>query len=330
MSGYFRHLAVLARQAPSRRDCVSPFGLTRPPASQAPASQPVPPASEAGTAPAAMAAPLPDASSAQPASPAADVTIQTTVPAAAQPSAPRSPKLQRSRPAPPAALTSEQLSSLGETLAGDLSKLDATPQARDSAALSRSPADPVSDPLATPSPAVTQTARPTVHTDPVPPRARQFVADASSAQADTDVTRVRIPASPRSAALVAAMQPPQSASRLPQVEAEAAPSQTRRAARQLPLEDKGRAQAAPFADSLLRWGAAAPPVGALAADLAAELPAPRSKPDVEVSIGTLNLSTEPARDTPAPARPAPRPQQGSGKGIWSGGRAFTRSYLRRG
>lgn len=60
------------------------------------------------------------------------------------------------------------------------------------------------------------------------------------------------------------------------------------------------------------------------------LTAPASRPDVEVSIGTVNLSLDPEPIAPVPPAPPPtpaaRPRAG---GIWTDGRSFTRSYLRR-
>lgn len=56
---------------------------------------------------------------------------------------------------------------------------------------------------------------------------------------------------------------------------------------------------------------------------------PRSRPDVRVTIGAIDLTTEPPPAEPQ-HRPAPRSKRPPARsGIWSGGRSLARSYVRR-
>jgi hypothetical protein len=75
-----------------------------------------------------------------------------------------------------------------------------------------------------------------------------------------------------------------------------------------------------------------PAKGAEQSPAAEVLSGPRSRPEVKVSIGSIQLSTEAPQEAP---RPQARQQQAkrpgpAASGIWSGGRSFARSYLRRG
>ncbi len=77
---------------------------------------------------------------------------------------------------------------------------------------------------------------------------------------------------------------------------------------------------------------ATPPTAIVQEDrLAPTLPGPKARPDIEVTIGAVNLSLdpEPAPAQAAPPQAPPAPAKPRAGGIWTDGRRFARSYLRR-
>lgn len=328
MSGYFQRIAALARQGAPRRSAGSPFGPARPPGSHAQPTADVPSEVVVTSAP---TVPASQPNEVQPSlRPEAESRRAEPRPVPTQ-QPPATPGGEQTHEQAPAPSMQDAPRSLGETVAADLAEMGLSPAGERLADAAQPAAQEVDTrSVVEPQPTVRPELAPR-RSQPAPVPTNQGVlhgpaaARRTSAGADEpprtlsetvagDPAMMRPPAAGERTAGAA----PETGKITPQPE----PQRLTFPSGQLPGPDQPapRPELARSAPAALEKEQAAAPV----------LPGPRARPDVEVSIGTVNLSTESPREAPAPesqARPA-RPSL-TQSGIWSGGRVFTRSYLRR-
>lgn len=339
MSRYFQRIATLDRQGAPGRNTVSPFWSAKPPIApaaqsargashevgvvSAPTAQPSTGASPEAVVTSAPTAPTEASTEAQPSPRAEAVSRMTEAESVAtDPSAPRSSGARPDKLAQ-TPIGREEPRSIGETISSDLSRMGFSLEG-DEAAVATALPSPTDDRLpstaASPPPTPQRTLTASSTEPSTPPR--KAVPEAPLARSHLDPV-----ASPRMSSSSPAVPPttlwPQAVPEMSDVDLAPEPNRQPIPSEQIPLV-RG-----PMSNAQLR--ARAPTAPGDEHTVVPTPPGPRARPDVKVSIGTVNLSTETAREAPPPApQPPPARTALSTSGIWSGGRAFTRSYVRRG
>ena len=322
MSGYFRRIAKLARPGTPGHSLMSPFGPPKPPVSQSvqPPTETVSdvaltPSPEVATPGPGIAPSLlqPEAASRRKNPESGAVTASTRQ--ATDVATPTQPPVSGDQKAP---------RSIGEMIASDVSRMGLSSRGLDemgrAAQLPRSgepqPSSPVLMPKMTAAPTFAPDLRKSL------PQSRQPAPDAPVVQSRPNAAADGHPPSDP---------PPMAPAPLRAGTAAPVSDADRQSTPQRVLirAEQSAAVSESWPDTRLHRPASATPPDEPA--VAAALSGPRGRPDVEVSIGAINLSTEPPLESPKPA-PKVRPMRAahSATGIWSGGRAFARSYLRRG
>lgn len=317
MSGYFQRMASLARRAPPpRRQAASPFGPARPPAPSAPPPPAGPqealPPLEAGSPADVPPRPAPDA----------HVSVPSPQPQRAEDARPERPQEEYGSARGPASPSAP----LGERIAVDLSSVTArepptgreTGDATTPAAPFNHGAPPVVHPRARP---------PAISSKPVrPERPAQSSAEPESPTPETPAVSERVgiqtTLEPRLPERIVVQESAPLLPEVPKVQWRSEPGRSSEMPDPGPPATLSPERAVPAASS-----AGDEPPAAL------PRPGPRARPDIEVSIGSVNLSVEPppgpAQDRPPPG-PRPKAPPPTAGGIWSGARVLSRNYLRRG
>lgn len=335
MSGYFRRIAKLARPVTPGHNRPSPFGPPKPPV-----SQPVRPPTEA--APDVALTPSPEV-----AAPASGIAPSSLTPETASRQTSRHPQAESgvvtastrqatdvaSPTQPPVSSDQNEPRSIGDVFASDLSRMALASRGSDeldvAAQLPQSREPEPSSPVVTRNVGPARTRAPDPFKSSPEPRQPQPDAPDAPDGPDAPVAQARPNSAARdhpvsiSSLVAPASQHNEATAPVDDAHLKSKPQRVLIRAEQSPAVSES------WPDTLLRRPA--PPAPPDEPAVAAALQGPRARPDVEVSIGAVNLSTEPPRESPKPAPQARPPRAAhSASGIWSGNRAFARSYLRRG